>query len=256
LEADDVSVSILSRKEVALGLTIHYSLSSDLSKPNEVRQLAEAVRQFALDLPFENVGEIIEFSGDDPSPENDTARWLRIQSEAHVEANDCHYRVPPKHAFAFSTWPGEGCEAANLGFCKYPAYLSVEGKRVATKLRGWSWHSFCKTQYASDRNCGGVRNFLRCHLGVIRILDFINATKLAKVEVSDEGGYWEQRDVKALVQEVGEWNEFIAGFTNELREAIGPELESAITSFPNFEHLEAKGLERLARLRQGKKPQP
>ena len=75
---------------------------------------------------------------------------------------------------------------------------------------------------------------------------------MVQVKVSDEGGYWEQRDVKALVQEVGEWNEFIAAFTGELRDSIGPELEAAITSFPNFEHLEARGLARLEKLRRDK----
>ena len=241
-----------SRKELLLGLTIHYGLSSDLSKPNDIRQLVETVRQIALDMPFKEVSEIIEFSGDDPSPEDDTASWLRIQAEGKVEIKGCYYRVPPRHCIAVSISPGKGCEAANIGFCKYPAYLSVSGKRIATKLRGWSWHSFCKTQYASDPRCGGVQHFLRCHLGVIRLLDFINATSLAKVEVNDEGGYWDQRDIKALTQEVGEWNEFMAGFTNEIRKSCGEELVSAITSFPNFEHLEAKGLDRLAKLRRGK----
>jgi len=235
-----------------VGLTIHYSLTTDLTTPNQVRQLVEAVRQLALDLPFEHVSEIIEFSGDNAESEDDTARWLRIQSEAHVEVGQYYHRLPPKNCIAFSTWPGQGCEAANFGFCKYPAYITVEGKRIATKRKGWTWSSFCKTQYASDPRCGGVRHFLRCHLGVIKILDFFKATSLATVEVSDEGGYWEQRDVKALVQEVGEWNEFIAAFTGELRDAVGPDLEAAITSFPNFEHLEARGLERLTKLRREK----
>ena len=235
-----------------MGLTIHYGLTTDLSKPSDVRQLVEAVRQFALDLPFENVSEIIEFTGDETEPEDETARWLRIQSESHVEVGHYHYRVPPKHCIAFSTWPGQGCEAANFGFCKYPAFIMVEGKRIATKRKGWSWCSFCKTQYASDPQVGGVQHFLRCHLGVIKVLDFLKATELAQVEVSDEGGYFEQRDVKALVQEVGEWNEFIAGFTGELKDAIGPQLEAAITSFPHFEHLEARGLARLEKLRREK----
>lgn len=235
-----------------MALTIHYSLTTDLTKPKDVRQLVEAVRQFALDLPFESVSDIIEFNGDEPEAEDDTARWLRIQSESHVEVGQYHYQVPPTHCITFSTWPGQGCEAANFGFCKYPAFINVEGKRIATKRKGWSWSSFCKTQYASDPQLGGVQHFLRCHLGIIRILEFIKATELATVEVSDEGGYWEQRDVKALVQEVGEWNEFIAGFTGQLREAIGPELEAAITNSPNFEHLEAKGLARLEKLRRDK----
>lgn len=105
---------------------------------------------------------------------------------------------------------------------------------------------------ASDPRCGSVQHFLRCHLGVMKILDFIKATGLDQAEVSDEGGYWDQRDVKALVQELGEWNEFIASFADELRVAIGRELEAAITSFPNFEHLEAKGLDRLKKLRKDK----
>lgn len=235
-----------------MGLTIHYGLTTDLSRPKDVRQLVEAVRQLALDLPFESVSDIIEFTEDDAEPEDESVRWLRIQSEAHVEANGYHYRISPKHCIAFSTWPGEGCEAANFGFCQYPSFLKVDGKRLATKRKGWSWSSFCKTQYASDRQLGGVQHFLRCHLGVIKILDFIKATKLATVEVSDEGGYFDQRDVKALVQEVGEWNEFIAGFTGQLRDAIGPQLEAAITSFPNFEHLEARGLARLEKLRREK----
>jgi len=235
-----------------MGLTIHYSLTTDLTKPKDIRQLVEVVRQFALDLPFESVSEIIEFNGDEPQSEDDAARWLRIQSESHVEVGQFHYRVPPKHCIAFSTWPGQGCEAANFGFCKYPSFINVEGKRIATNRKGWSWSSFCKTQYASDPQLGGVQHFLRCHLGVVRILDFIKATGLAQVEVSDEGGYWDQRDVKALVQEVGEWNEFIAGFTGELKDAIGPQLEAAITSFPNFEHLEARGLARLEKLRRDK----
>ena len=251
LDADDGSANMTSRG-INVGLTIHYGLTTDLATPNQVRQLVEAVRQLALDLPFESVSEIIEFTGDEPESEDNTARWLGIQSEGHVEVGQYHYRVPPKHYIAFSTWPGQGCEAGNFGFCKYPAFITVEGKRIATKRKGWMWSSFCKTRYASDPSCGGVQHFLRCHLGVIKILAFIKATKLAEVEVSDEGGYWEQRDVKALVQEVGEWNEFIAAFTGELRDAIGPQLEAAITNFPNFEHLEARGLARLEKLRRDK----
>lgn len=75
-----------------MGLTIHYGLTTDLTKPSDIRQLVEAVRQFALDLPFESVSEIIEFSGDDLCPVGETARWLRIQPEAHVEVEGRHYR--------------------------------------------------------------------------------------------------------------------------------------------------------------------
>jgi hypothetical protein len=73
---------------------------------------------------------------------------------------------------AFETEPGDGCEEANFGLCQYPSEVSQPqfGKRQ-TKLQGWSWHSFCKTHYASDPRCGGLPNFLRCHLGVVALLD-------------------------------------------------------------------------------------
>src|SRR5438128_894221 len=65
-------------------------------------------------------------------------------------------------------------------------------------------------QYASDPECGGIQNFLRCHLCVVKLLDFIKTTGLVQVEVSDEGEYWDKRDLGQLAREVGEWNEFIA----------------------------------------------
>ncbi len=142
----------------------------------------------------------------------------------------------------FSTLPGDGCEPANFGFCQF----------TTPKLKGWRWHSFCKTQYASDPRCGGIENFLRCHLCVIKMLDFIKQTGLATVTVSDESDFWENRDMEKLAKEIGEWNDLVAGHVSELRTTVVREektIVAPITSFPNFEHLEAKGLERIADLR-------
>jgi hypothetical protein len=52
--------------------------------------------------------------------------------------------------------------------------------------------------------------------------------------------------VRALVEEVGEWNEMIAatfGALNDTLKASGSPLgiESPISAFPDFEHLEFKG---------------
>ena len=88
-----------------------------------------------------------------------------------------------------------------------------------------------------------MENFLRCHLLVVAMLDY--AKTLGTLErVSDEGGYWEKRDVAALAREVGEWNGILAAFAGQLQDALsgGPgQLVSEITKFPNFEHLEAVG---------------
>ena len=60
-------------------------------------------------------------------------------------------------------------------------------------------------------------------------------------EVKDEGSYWEKRDVRSLAEEVGRWNEHIAGIVGQLKDRLGGDIEAAIMKFQNFEHLEARG---------------
>lgn len=47
-----------------MGLTIYYSLHSASRTPAKARQLVGQLRQKALDLPFKEVGEIVEVNGD------------------------------------------------------------------------------------------------------------------------------------------------------------------------------------------------
>jgi hypothetical protein len=245
-----------------MGLTIHYSLRSRVRSPTRARQQVSQLRQRALDLPFESVGEVVEYTGDEcefePPDTNDRHRWLKIQSGIHVEerVSETSSRVssvPASHIIAFTTRPGNGCEPANFGLCRYPPYLELTNekyvrrkgfviisRKLPTNRHGWCWGSFCKTQYSSDPGCGGLENFLRCHLSVIRLLD--KAQDLGLVEqVDDEGGYWKQRDVEALAKEVGSWNEMIAAFVGQLKDRLGNQLVAPITAFPDFEHLEARG---------------
>jgi len=214
-----------------MGLTIHYSLHSGTKSPRKARQLIEALRQKALDLPFKEVGEVIDLSGDDCDFErrerDDPQRWLLIQAGQHVERDGYGYCVLPKRVIAFSTWPGEGCEKANFGLALYPASIQAQRGRLRTGLAGWFWSSFCKTQYASNADRGGVPHFLRCHLSVVKMLDHARALGILG-HVSDEGGFWDKRDVKALAQEVGEWNEFIAGKFEELWKLFGDGMESPV----------------------------
>ncbi len=140
-------------------------------------------------------------------------------------------------------------------------------RKIKTGLgSGWRYSSFCKTQYAcSPAEGGSIPNFVKCHLCVIHLLDRIGKLPTMKVETNDEGKYgrsyytddpwaeervytWHdgQYDVKALVQEVGEWNTMIAatfGAMNDMLKASGSPLalESPISAFPNFENLEFKG---------------
>lgn len=229
-----------------MGLTIHYCLQADTSDPKHARQLVEQLRQKAQKLPFKEVGEIIDLTGDEADFEklarDNPHRWLLIQAEGSIPQGDTYHRVQPNRVIAFSTWPGEGSEQANFGLCLYPKTIEAKGRKVRTNLASWCWSSFCKTQYASNPECGGVENFLRCHLAVVKMLDHAAEIGVLK-EVRDEGGYWENRDLRTLATEVGEWNSLIAGWAGRLKDSVGDDVVSEITKFPNFEHLEAKGRE-------------
>jgi hypothetical protein len=233
-----------------MGLTIHYRLRTRDESPQQVRELISRLRQQALDLPFSRVGEVVELTGKDCDYEqrdrDDPNRWLLIQAREYVErpakelGHRYHYDVLPTHVIAFETEPGDGCESANFGLCRYPWTIQADGSRIRTGLSGWRWGSFCKTQYASNPERGGVANFLRCHLLVVRMLD--HARELGILDqVHDEGGFWDGRDVQALARAVGQWNEMIAAAAGKLKDQLGPELMATIAAFPNFEHLEAAG---------------
>ena len=238
-----------------MGLTIHYNLNFRGTQ-REARRVLDQLHSRARDLPFAEVGDVVELTGADcayePRKRDDPLRWLLIQSGHYLELppqGNVHFQahVMPTHLLAFETVPGEGSEPANFGLCRYPATIEVNDNRHPegrvkrrTGLSGWRWGSFCKTQYASNQECGGVQNFLKCHLAVIRLLD--RAKELGILEnVSDEGDYWEDRNIEALGRCVGNWNETIAGFAGQLKDSLGEGVVAAITQFPDFEHLEARG---------------
>jgi hypothetical protein len=235
-----------------MGLTIHYHLRLGIRSIAEARQLITQLRQHALDLPLKEVGPLVEFAGDacdfEKVQDDDPNRWLLIQARHHFERGRYGYCVSPRRVIAFSTLPGDGCEQANFGLCLFPGVIEVEDhsvcphrqRRIRTGAIGWTWGSFCKSQYASRF---GTEHFLRCHLCVVAMLDHAKALGIL-AHVSDEGEFWEKRDVKALAQEVGEWNEMIAAGAGRLKELFGGEVQAPILSHPDFEHLEAKGQRR------------
>jgi hypothetical protein len=237
------------------------------------------MRQICLDLPFEAVGELLAFSGSrcDYNQESDPdKRWLLIHANQSVELNrgiDEYGRrsqvwigVKPEHFFAFTVFVGDGCESLDIGLCQYPATVRHEGRSIPTKLGGrWRWRSFCKTQYANDPRCGGMANFLRCHISTITALERIGQLQSVKVEINDEGKYgpsnysddWEEArkagrkptytwhegkyDPHALAQEVGKWDEMIAGMVGGMNDAFGEEGQSSMQGRPDFERLEHQG---------------
>lgn len=226
-----------------MGLTIHYSFKPECRSPQAAREMVEQLRRKALDLPFLQVGEIVEVEGDSADFEQldrDAPNlWLLIQSSRFVERDGQLFQVKPKHIIAFRTLPREGSEEANFGLAAYPPTIEADGKDVPTDLGDWSWSSFCKTQYASNPRAGGLENFLRAHLVVVALLDAAAELGLLD-EVGDEGGYWEKRDIQSLAEEVGMWNTMIAGVVGRVKDMFGKDAAAPIANFPNFEHLEAK----------------
>lgn len=236
-----------------MGLTIHYSLQHDTRSIGNVRKAVNQLRQRALDLPFAEVYDIVELSGDPCDAEHYSLkhpnRWMMIQAGRYVTQPDdksISYRVEPKQLIAFEVIPGDGCESANFGLCRYPAFIDITDsstgrhRRIRTKLPSWSWSSFCKTQYASNPEYGGTANFLRCHLSLVKLLDHAKSLGIL-ADVDDESDFWTSRDVQSLARGVGEWNVMIAAFVGQLKDQFGGDLQAEITSFGNFEHLEAAG---------------
>jgi hypothetical protein len=74
---------------------------------------------------------------------------------------------------------------------------------------------------------------------VVGLLDHARSLGILE-DVSDEGGFRDQRDVQALAREVGNWNNMIAGFAGQMKDWFGDQFVAEIPNFPDLEHLEAK----------------
>jgi len=236
-----------------MGLSIGYTLTF-AGSDEEARLVMQALHSTALDLPLEHVTELRQLSGDACSPEHHPPmdpvrdllagpgeriyyvtgeRWpdeLLFQYQTHI--------VQPEHVIGFSTSPGSGCEEADFALCRYPALAPTPHGTLRTALPGWRWHAFCKTQYASNPKFGGRANFLRCHLSVIALLD--KAKELGcRVEVDDDGDFWDARDLGQLLREVAAYNGLVAAWTGRLKDEV--DLTSPILEYPDYEHWEALG---------------
>ena len=208
-----------------MGLTVHYDLtfsgaaSKAKAKLQEFRALASKIAK---------VGSLVEYKGeasDFNNARNDHPnRWMLIQASGHFQFthNGTHHgSVSPLHMIAFSTDPGENCEPANFGLCKFPATVERFGKKIRTGLgTGWHWSSFCKTCYSTD--------FLKSHVLVITLLDLAQQMGLLK-KVMDEGDYWPNRNLEELAKEGGASLEQVAAMAGALKD-MASKLGQAVQS--------------------------
>ena len=139
----------------------------------------------------------------------------------------------------------------------------IHGKEHVIPATHGVWSSFCKTQYANDPRHGGWHNFQRAHLSVLAVLEHMQQIGF-KVRVSDEGDFWQTRDLAVLAKSIGQYDAMIAGLAGVLKdasEASGIGFDSAMLGRADFEHLEAQAVKidclagHLARLREALVPQ-
>lgn len=223
-----------------MGLTIHYQFSLKNASLAEARDKIIALRNFALQLPFAQVDELTELQGEachfEQGNVNDPHMFLKIRALNLIEiAINGFSTTNPTYIIGFNTFPGQGSESAAFGLA---AHSEI------TTTNDWSWTGFCKTQYASNPEYGGLENFFKCHLMIVKMLD--EAQKLGiTCEVTDESCYWDNRNLEELAVVIHKHNTLVAAFTGKLTddlEKMGIDSASApIFDYPNFEYLEAKG---------------
>lgn len=184
-----------------------------------------------MDLAFHEVSEIIELSGDACNATHFKAdgdlHSLIVGAERMVAMGNQYHIVQPERIIAFSAWPGFGSEPANVGLALYPGTISVLGKAVRTGIKGWWWESLCETHHASEEEYGGIRNFVRCHMTVVKLLDYAGGLEILG-EVCDATGYWTNRNVEALGESVQEWNRQTDRMEEDMRRLLeDDDLESS-----------------------------
>ena len=227
-----------------MGLTIHFKLTpppdTDTAKAYE---LVRAMRRHAQG--FKHRGRVA-----DVLPIGDDAETLRrameYKSVPHPTQTGCEsgIEIPADAGFIFPVEVGEDCEPVWLGLCCYPKTVVMGGRRYRTDLRGWCFHRFCKTQYASLH---GWEYFRRCHTAVIDLLHGFGRLGL-RVEISDEGEYWPRRSLARLRQNLDQMNGLVAAAAGALKDADKAgetRVQSPIFAHKNFERLEAEGAVRI-----------
>jgi len=130
-----------------MGLTVHWALKFKGTEQEALEKL-EQLKDRIKDLPIEEIDGPVELN---------YKKWKEGRYRSREDWRDwaCiqlgFWNWEIKKAFCLHVWPGEGCESMNMGLAK------VKRGRI------WRSECFCKTQYA--------KNFLKCHLAVIAVLD-------------------------------------------------------------------------------------
>ncbi|MDY6898840.1 MAG: hypothetical protein SWZ49_12275 [Cyanobacteriota bacterium] len=222
-----------------MGLTINYRFSLENATVEQAKEKIVALHKLALRLPFKSVDDLVEISGDDCNFDKDDVddphAFIKIRASKPVKiADDSFSWENPNYIIGFDSLPGDGSETPMFGLATHSEIKEVND---------WSWTGFCKTQYASNPEYGGLENFLKCHLLIVKMLDAANELGIVS-DVSDEGGYWDKRDIQELTSTINQYNIMMAGVLGKLKDTLTANnvnsIEASIFDYPNFEYLEAE----------------
>jgi hypothetical protein len=258
-----------------MGLTVYYEWKTKIDAP-QARRLIKKLRALAVKLPFDRVSKIYEQDPPDGEPLYELYDHPFRQGDLYLtrrraDGKEELVHVPPLHAVFFQVHV-EGAETASIGLASHPPVVvhheeviewrsdGSEFGRICgqgdpiefpTRRRGYySWHSFCKTQYAGNPKLGGEANFLKAHLSLIELLDQIKAMGV-RVRVRDDSSYVRHRNVDRLLREVRRWDALVANVVGQFSDALGDKAGSLVAPIkdrPDFEHLEARGIKVLKKL--------
>jgi hypothetical protein len=82
------------------------------------------------------------------------------------------------------------------------------------------------------------------------LLDQIGAAGV-KVRIRDDSRYAKHRDVDRLLSSLRDWDAIVARFVGKVSDALGDDrgtVVAPITDRPDFEHLEARGIDVLRKI--------
>ena len=231
-----------------MGLTLNFQLRlpGELSKAAVLGVLGQ-LRERATTLGFAQVSPIFTVApGEDffaslekPVPFELLFRHmvpcLTRAWETDTRGNAEWTQLATTDVLGFVIDPGDGCDHAIFGFGAAMSHGTADRAETAQPPGDWFWDGFCRTQYASTN---GDEHFLRCHLSLVALLD--SAIKLGiRVEVSDDGGYWETRSTEHLLAKLRTNNVLMAKIAAKMREALPDpdDLEAPIFDHPDYEAL-------------------
>jgi hypothetical protein len=221
-----------------MGLAITYSLRLQSVTSDVILATMNTLHRHAADLPFVRLGEVVDLRGEDCLLNNDDTHTLlkfgAMTLEDYGEIHKNRFNTVPtcSQLIGFEVLPGDGCNTCTFGLAS-----------DADHPQNWHWYDYCKTQYASNPDYGGLANFLQSHLAVLKLLECCQQLDILE-KATDPSGYWEHQDMDALVTSLREHNILTAamiGSFKDLLEPLGYTTQAPILERPDFEHLEAQG---------------